>query len=119
MKRHRLGAWIGKEKYKDKKTGEVRENSTWTVKFSPFGAEAGDYRCKRERGFETEDDAIAWWMLQKSNRRRPVRKDEAIKAAPLTVGEFADRWLKSLSNTVTVGALARTRSTSDAGSSPR
>jgi len=106
MKRHRLGAWIGKEKYKDKKTGEVRENSTWTVKFAPFDAEAGDYRCKRERGFQTEDDAIAWWVLQKSNRHRPVRKDEAIKAAPLTLGQFADRWLKSLSNTVTVGALA-------------
>jgi integrase len=106
MKRHRLGAWIGKEKYRDKKSGEVRENATWTVKFTPFDSRPGDYRSKRERGFVTEDDAIAWWLLQKANRHRPVRKDEAIKAAPLALREFADRWLGSISNTVTAGALA-------------
>ncbi len=106
MKRHRLGAWIGKEKYKDKKTRKVRENSSWTVKYAPFDAQAGDYRTKRERGFRTEDDAIAWWLLQKANRNRPVRKDEAIKAQPLTLSEFAASWLKSITNTVTSGALA-------------
>ena len=51
MKRHRLGAWIGKEKYKDKKTGRMRENSTWTVKYTSFDAQPGDYRSERERGF--------------------------------------------------------------------
>lgn len=106
MKRHRLGAWIGREKYRDRKTGEMRENSTWTVKYTPFEAQPGDYRSKRERGFRTEDDAIAWWLLQKANQHRPVRRDEAIKGRPLALGEFADRWLGSISNSVTSGTLA-------------
>jgi integrase len=105
MKRHRLGAWIGKEKYRDKKTGKVRENSTWTVKFTPFDAQAGDYRSKRERGFRAEDDAIEWWLLQKANRHRPVRKDEVVKEAPVTLGEFLDRWLKAIKNSIGAGAL--------------
>lgn len=40
------------------------------------------------------------------NRHRPVRKDEAIKAPPPTLGEFSDGWLNSISNTVSAGALA-------------
>jgi integrase len=105
MKRHRLGAWIGKEKYRDKKTRKVRENSSWTVKYAPFNAQAGDYRTKRERGFRTENDAIEWWLLQKANRHRPVRKDEAVKEAPVTLGEFLDRWLKAIKSSIGAGAF--------------
>ena len=104
MKQHRLGAWIGQETRVDPKTGKRVKNATWTVKYRPFDAAPGDYQNKRERGFVTRDDAITWWMLQKQNQHRPVRKAEVIKAPPLTLVEFAERWLGSISNTVTPGA---------------
>lgn len=104
MKQHRLGAWIGQETRVDPKTGKRRTNATWTVKYRPFDAAPGDYRTTRERGFASEDDAITWWMLQKQNRHRPVRKAEAIKAAPWTLADFSRRWLTSIANTITAGA---------------
>jgi integrase len=106
MKSHRLGCWIGQEKYRDRKTGLRRTNACWTVKYTPFDARPGDYRTKRERGFESFDDALTWWQLQKQNQHRPVRKFEAIKAAPLTLAEFSRRWLASIANSVTAGARA-------------
>jgi integrase len=35
-----------------------------------------------------------------------VRKDEAIKAPPQTLGEFSDAWLSSIAGTVSAGALS-------------
>ena len=104
MKNHRLGAWIGQETRVDSRTGRRVKNSTWSVKYRPFDATPGDYRTKRERGFATRDAAITWWMLQKQNQHRPVRKAEAVKAAPLTLTEFSKRWLASIASTVTTGA---------------
>lgn len=76
------------------------------VKYQAFDRQRGDYRAKRERGFASEDDAIAWWILQKQNRHRPVAKAEAVKAAPLTLDAFLDRWLKSSATTLSAAALA-------------
>jgi integrase len=112
MKRHRLGAWIGQETYVDKKAGidektgrpKRKLQATWTVKYKAFGREPGDYRQAVERGFATEDDARRWWLTQKQNQHRPVRKVEVIKAAPLTLAQFSGRWLTSISNTITAGA---------------
>ena len=66
----------------------------------------GDYRAKRERGFASEDDAIAWWMLQKQNRHRPVAKAEAGQSRPDTLDTFLDRWLKTSATTMSTAALA-------------
>jgi integrase len=106
MKTHRLGAWIGQEAYRDRKTGERKTCATWTVKYAPFDARPGDYRSIRERGFKNEEDAIAWWVLQKQNRHRRVAKAEAVKEAPLSLGAFLDRWLKSCATTMSAGALS-------------
>jgi integrase len=106
MKRHRLGASIFQETYIDKRTRERKTCATWTVKYQAFNRERGDYRAKRERGFATEEDAIAWWVLQRKNRHRPVGKAEAVKAAPVTLDVFLDRWLKSSATTMSAAALA-------------
>jgi integrase len=102
MKNHRLGAWIGQETYRDRETKERKTCATWTVKYY---AAPGDYRSKRERGFATYDDALAWWLEQKKNRHRPVAKAEVIKEAPIALGEFLERWLKTIRNSIGSGAL--------------
>jgi hypothetical protein len=106
MKRHRLGAWIGQESYLDKKTGEHKKCSSWTVKYPAFDRKPGDYRKGVERGFASEADAIAWWVVQKQNQHRPVAKAEAVKEAPITLDAFLDRWLKGCATTMSAGALA-------------
>ncbi len=106
IKHHRLGATITRESYRDKRAGERKTCSTWTVKYQAFDRQRGDYRAERERGFASENDAIAWWMLQKQNRHRPVAKAEAVKAAPMTLDAFLDRWLKSSATTLSAAALA-------------
>lgn len=105
MKNHRLGAWIGQETYRDRKTGKRKTCSTWTVKYPAFDATPGDYRSERERGFATRDDAIAWWLEQKKNRHRRVAKAEVVKEAPITVGDFLERWLKTIRSSIGAGAL--------------
>lgn len=105
MKQHRLGAWIGHEAYFDKKTGQRKTCATWTVKYPAFDREPGEYRSKRERGFATRDDAIAWWLEQKKNPQRPVSKAEVIREAPLTLAAFLERWLKTIRASIGAGAL--------------
>lgn len=113
MKRHRLGAWIGQETYVDKKAGvdektgkpKRKLQATWTVKYQAFGREKGDYRQAVERGFATEDDAMAWWLAQKQNQNRRVAKAEVIKDAPITVGEFFERWLKTIKSSIGDGSF--------------
>lgn len=106
MKRHRLGAWIGQEAYLDKKTGERKKCESWAVKYDAFDRKPGERRQSAERGFASEADAIAWWVLQKQNQHRPVAKAEAVKEAPLTLDAFLDRWLKACATTMSTGALA-------------
>jgi integrase len=106
MKRHRLGAWIGQESYLDKKTGDRKKCASWTVKYPAFDRKPGEYRQGVERGFASEADAIAWWVLQKQNQHRPVAKAEAVKEAPMTLDAFLDRWLKGCATTMSAGALA-------------
>jgi integrase len=105
MKNHRLGAWIGQEIYRDRKTGQRKICATWTVKYPAFDAVPGDYRSQRERGFASRDEAIAWWLEQKKNRGRHVAKAEVIKEAPITVADFLERWLKTVRNSLGAGAL--------------
>jgi integrase len=105
MRNHRLGAWIGHETYRDRKTGKRMTCATWTVKYPAFDAGPGDYRSVRERGFATRDDATAWWLEQKKNGGRHVAKAEVVKEAPITVGEFLERWLKTIRNSIGSGAL--------------
>jgi integrase len=105
MKKHRLGAWIGQETYPDKKTGERKRCASWTVKYAAFDRKPGDYRQGVERGFASESDAIAWWVLQKQNQHRPIAKAEAVKEAPVTLGEFLDRWLKASKSALSPGAF--------------
>jgi integrase len=105
MKQHRLGAWIGQETRVDPKIGKRVKNATWTVKYRPFDALPGDYRTKRERGFATKDDAIAWWLEQKKNRHRTVAKAEVIKEPPPTVAAFLERWLKTIRPSIGSGTL--------------
>ena len=104
MRRHRFGAWIGQETYRDKKTGARKTCGTWTVKYPAFDGKPGDYRKSVERGFATENDAEMWWVLQRQNRHRPVAKAEAVKEAPLTLAAFLDRWLKTIKGKLSAGA---------------
>ena len=104
MKRHRLGAWIGQESIVDKKTGERKKCESWTVKYDAFDRKPGERRQRAERGFASEADAIAWWVLQKQNQHRPVAKAEAVKEAPITLEEFLDRWLKTSKGALSAGA---------------
>jgi integrase len=106
VKRHRLGAWIGQESYVDKRSGERKKCASWTVKYPAFDSRPGVYRKGVERGFLSESDAIAWWIVQKQNQHRPVTKAEAIKEAPLTLDTFLNRWLKGCATTMSAGALA-------------
>jgi integrase len=106
MKHHRLGAWIGQESYLDKRTGKRKKCASWTVKYDAFDQKPGERRQGAERGFASEADAIAWWVLQKQNQHRPVAKAEAVKDAPLTLDAFLDRWLKGCATTMSSGALA-------------
>ncbi len=106
MKRYRLGAWIGQETYVDKKTSERKTCGTWSVKYQAFNRKRGDYRAKWERGFETQGDAMAWWVVQKQNQHRPVAKAEVVKEAPMTLDHFLDRWLKSSANTMSASTLS-------------
>lgn len=104
MKRYRLGAWIGQEPYVDKKTGERKKNASWTVKYKPFDALPGDHRAKRERGFSSYDEALAWFLEQKANPQRHVAKAEVIKEPPLSLDEFLVRWLKTKRGSIGAGA---------------
>ncbi len=88
MKRHRLGAWIGQESYLDKKTGVRKKCESWTVKYDAFDRKPGERRQSAERGFANEADAITWWVLQKQNQHRPVAKAEALKEAPMNLGDY-------------------------------
>lgn len=106
MKRHRLGAWIGQESYFDKRTGKRKKCESWTVKYDAFDRKPGERGQSAERGFATEADAIAWWVLQKQNQHRPVAKAEAVKDPPMTLDAFLDRWLKACATTMSAGALA-------------
>ncbi len=106
MKQHRLGAWIGQESYLDKRTGERKKCESWTVKHDAFDRKPGERRQSSERGFASEADAIAWWVLQKQNQHRPVAKAEAVKEAPSRSNDFLDRWLKGCATTMSAGALA-------------
>ncbi|MGA8662691.1 MAG: site-specific integrase [Candidatus Cybelea sp.] len=106
MKRHRLGAWIGQESYLDKTTGEHKKCASWSVKYDALDRRPGERRQSAARGFASETDAIAWWVLQKQNRHRPVAKAEAVKEAPMTLDAFLDRWLKGCATTLSAGALA-------------
>ncbi len=105
MKHHRLGAWIGQESYLDK-AGKRKTCSTWAVKYDAFDQKPGERRQDTERGFASEADAIAWWVLQRQNRHRPVTKAEAVKEAPITLDAFLDRWLQGCATTMSIGALA-------------
>jgi integrase len=106
VKRHRLGAWIGQEAYLDRKTGARKKCESWTVKYDAFDRKPGERGQGAERGFASEADAIAWWVLQKQNQHRPVAKAEAVKEAPITLDAFLDRWLKGCATTMSTGALA-------------
>jgi hypothetical protein len=76
----RLGATIRQESYRDRKTGARRRYSTWTVKYQAFDNAPGQYRCIRERGFASRDEDLAWWLQQKENPDREVRKEEGYSA---------------------------------------
>lgn len=104
MKRHRLGAWIGQESYVDKKTGGRKRCATWTVRYkiSKLGEPR---RQKKLGGFESYEDAAAWWFVQKKNPHRDVPVVEVIKAAPESVGVYLDKWLQRCRGTLAAGTL--------------
>ncbi len=104
MKPRRLGAWIGRETYLDKKTGARKSCATWTVKYPRFDRKPGDYRKGVKRGFATDADAEAWWAEQKANPHRPVAKAEVVKEPPMRLDTFLAGWLKT--KRVSVGAGA-------------
>lgn len=104
MKSHRLGASIIQETYLDKKTGKRKKCATWTVRYD--AASAGHRKQRKVGGFKTYDDAALWWLEQKNNPHRDVPVAEVIKPAPLTLRAFGARWLASMKDTVTSGALA-------------
>jgi len=87
------------------KTGQRKTCATWTVKYQAFDRDPGDYSQAIERGFKTENDAIAWWITRKQNPHRPVRKAEVIKPAPPTVAEFLESWLKMIRHSVGSGTF--------------
>jgi hypothetical protein len=104
-KNPRIGATITQEAYCARKTGERRRYTTWTVKYQAFDNAPGEYRCVRERGFASYDDALAWWLERKKYPHREVPKAEIIGPAPLTLGEWLERWLKSVRKSIGAGAF--------------
>lgn len=104
MRRNRLGSSIAQESYLDKKTGKRKTCATWTVRYD--ARSDGPRKQRKVGGFATYDDAALWWFEQKNNPQRDVPVAEVIKAAPPTLREFSNRWLKSIRNSVTDGALA-------------
>ena len=104
MKSPRLGASIVQETYLDKKTGKRKKCATWTVRYD--ATSEGHRKQRKVGGFKTYDDAPLWWLEQKNNPQRDVPVAAVIKAAPLTLRAFGARWLASMKNKVTSGALA-------------
>jgi integrase len=104
MKRHRIGATITQPTYVDRKTGERKTCSTWSVIYN--AAKPGEPRRMRQRaGFVSSDDAMAWWLEQKKNRNGDVAMDDVIKAAPQTVEAWLNDWLKGCRNTLAAGTF--------------
>jgi hypothetical protein len=42
-------------------------------------------------------------VMQKQNQHRPIAKAEAVKEAPIALGEFLDRWLKTSKGALSAG----------------
>lgn len=78
MKRHRLGAWINRESYVDRKTGGRKTCATWTVRYK-ISKPGEPRRQKKVGGFNSYDDAAAWWFVQKQNPHRDVPLAEVVK----------------------------------------
>jgi hypothetical protein len=102
MKKHRLGAWIGQEAYVDKRTGERKTCATWTVRYK-ISKSGEPRRQKKVAGFESYDDAAAWWLVQKKNPQRDVPVAEVVRPAPQTVGAYLEKWLLRCRGTLAAG----------------
>jgi integrase len=48
---------------------------------------------------------LAWWLEQKRNPDREVRKEEVIAPPPPTLGDWLERWLKSIRKSIGAGAF--------------